>query len=169
MKKIMITALLALFLSGCDNSPPAPYGFKWGQSVEEIQKLNLAGEGCSLATCTLENTPDNTDGITFLIFAPDAGLVQILHSEELARTDRKDVIDKFTKVTNNLNLIYGEPTTETVRVDDENNFFDCLDKIGCSDISAEYDNNGYKASVSVGIRNIDKKLAILTNYLKPKN
>ncbi|WP_272687761.1 hypothetical protein [Providencia sp. PROV079] len=169
MKKIMITALLALFLSGCDNSPPAPYGFKWGQSVEDIQKLNLDGEGCSLATCTLENSPDNTDGKTLLIFTPDAGLVQILHSEELERTNKTAVMDRFDNVIRNLKSTYGDPTSKKVKIDDESDFFACLDKIGCSDIYAEFIKGGYSVFVSIGIRNKDGKLAILTNYSKPLN
>ncbi|VEB68149.1 Uncharacterised protein [Providencia rustigianii] len=170
MKKIMITALLALFLSGCDNSPPAPYGFKWGQSMGEIKKLKLDGvDECSGITCSLSSTPDNTKGKTVLIFHNELGLVQVVHSEELAPTNKNAVMEIFSNAKNKLKSVYGDPTSEIIRVDNEHDFFACLDKLGCSKIKAEYDKVGYKAFVSVGIRDTDNKLAILTNFTKPIN
>ncbi|MER1932447.1 hypothetical protein KC918_08455, partial [Proteus mirabilis] len=92
MKKIMITALLALFLSGCDNNPPAPYGFKWGQSVEDIQKLNLEGDGCQFPVCQVTKTPSGVMGSTVLIFNKKLGLVQVLRSEVLSETNQQEIM-----------------------------------------------------------------------------
>ncbi|MEY1578881.1 hypothetical protein P2E05_12205 [Providencia stuartii] len=168
MKKIMITALLALFLSGCDNSPPAPYGFKWGQSMEEVKALNLEGVSeCSGITCVLSDTPDNTKGKTVIIFDHELGLVQVVHSEELEKVNKNIVLDRFSSVESKLALVYGEPVSKIIRIDNEYDFFACLDKLGCSTIKSEYEKEGYKASVSIGTRKIDNKLAILTDFTKP--
>ncbi|HEE8948389.1 TPA: hypothetical protein QH699_000025 [Providencia rettgeri] len=169
MKKIMITALLALFLSGCDNSPPAPYGFKWGQSVEDIQKLNLGGDGCDFPVCEVTKTPSGVTGSTVLIFNKKLGLVQVLRSEALGETSQQEVMKKFNNAVDEVNVAYGDPTNKIIKIEDESNFIACLNKIGCSKIKAEYDKEGYKVLVSVGIRDKDGKLAILTNYAKPLN
>ncbi|HHR6141156.1 TPA: hypothetical protein ACS72N_001440 [Providencia alcalifaciens] len=166
MKKIMITALLALFLSGCDNSPPAPYGFKWGQSMEEVKALNLKGN-CNIVTCTLTNTPDGTKGKTVLMFHDDLGLVQVLNSQETEKTSKQAIMNVFNRTGNELKSIYGDPVEKTTKVNDELDFIGCLEKIGCSEISEKYNKNGYQAYITVGVRQVDNKLAILTNFTKP--
>lgn len=169
MKKIMITALLALFLSGCDNSPPAPYGFKWGQSVEDIQKLNIAGASeCKDPACSVMETPSGAHGLTTLIFYKDSGLAQVIHSEPLNETNKDDVIAKFNHISNELKSIYGNPTSEIIRIDDEGNFINCLKQISCRDIKAEYNNiDGYRVFVSIGTRKEDGRLSIFTDHQRP--
>ncbi|MDD9339997.1 putative periplasmic lipoprotein [Providencia heimbachae] len=170
MKKIMITALLALFLSGCDNSPPAPYGFKWGQSVEEIQKLNLEGANeCKDPACSIMETPSGAHGLTTLIFYKESGLAQILHSELMDKTNKADVIAKFNHIGNELKSIYGNPVSETMRIDDEGDFFTCLERISCRDITAEYNKDDYQVFVTVGFNEKNGKPVIFTNYQRPLN
>lgn len=146
MKKIMITALLALFLSGCDNSPPAPYGFKWGQSVEDIKKLNLGGIICSGgAFCIVEEMPDHTRGHADLMFNNESKLVEILYTNtlEIMNTSEEQALNEYEQTITSLTAIYGIPIQNIKRLDESSNLFDCLQKAGCAEFATKFSKDGY--------------------------
>ncbi|MCY0801765.1 hypothetical protein N0398_12075 [Providencia rettgeri] len=170
MKKIMITALLALFLSGCDNSPPAPYGFKWGQSVEDIQKLNLDGIICYGGTvCNVEEMPDHTRGHAVLMFDNELKLVEILYTNtlEIMNTSEEQALNEYERAITNLTAVYGSPIQNIKRMDDSSNLFGCLQKAGCAEFATEFSKDGY----AVNLYMVDGKndtVFILTEYTIPK-
>ncbi|WP_374447277.1 hypothetical protein [Providencia sp.] len=153
MKKIMITALLALFLSGCDNSPPAPYGFKWGQSVEDIQKLNLDGIICYGGTvCNVEEMPDHTRGHAVLMFDNELKLVEILYTNtlEIMNTSEEQALNEYERAIINLTAVYGSPIQNIKRLDDASNLFGCLQKAGCAEFATEFSKDGYTVNLYMG-------------------
>ncbi|MEQ4640080.1 hypothetical protein ABN072_02215 [Providencia rettgeri] len=166
MKKIMITALLALFLSGCDNSPPAPYGFKWGQSMEEVKALNLKDTTCYSSSCFFKQTPDkNNNFTTMAIFDDKKGLFYISHVDDLniEGITRKEVLQRFEVASKKLEEKFGKPINSVSKIDDEINFVACLEEQNCSDISQEYDNeNGYNARLK--LKSIKGQIYIETEY-----
>ncbi|ENG4184591.1 hypothetical protein ABT230_001342 [Providencia rettgeri] len=170
MKKIMITALLALFLSGCDNSPPAPYGFKWGQSVEDIQKLNLDGIICYGGTvCNVEEMPDHTRGHAVLMFDNELKLVEILYTNtlEIMNTSEEQALNEYERAITNLTAVYGSPIQNIKRMDDSSNLFGCLQKAGCAEFATKFNKDGY----AVNLYMVDGKndaVFILTEYTIPK-
>ena len=146
MKKIMITALLALFLSGCDNSPPAPYGFKWGQTMEDIQKLNLDEIRCYGGTfCSVEEMPDHTRGHAVLMFDNELKLVEILYTNtlEIMNASEEQALNEYEREITSLTAIYGSPIQNIKRLDDASNLFDCLQKAGCAEFAAKFSKDGY--------------------------
>ncbi|WP_368884467.1 hypothetical protein [Providencia vermicola] len=152
MKKIMITALLALFLSGCDNSPPAPYGFKWGQSVEDIQKLNLDGIICyEGAVCNVEEMPDHTRGQAVLMFNKESKLVEILYTNtlEIMNTSEEQALNEYEREIASLTAIYGPPIQNIKRLDDTSNLLDCLQKADCAEFTTNFSKDGYDVNLQM--------------------
>lgn len=170
MKKIMITALLALFLSGCDNSPPAPYGFQWGQSVEDIQKLNLDGIICyGETTCNVEEMADHTRGHAVLMFNKESKLVHILHTGtlEIINTSEEQALNEYEQAITSLTAIYGPPIQNIKRLNDTSNLFGCLQKAGCAEFAAKFSKDGY----TVNLYMVDGKnnmIKILADYATPQ-
>ncbi|MEQ4706988.1 MULTISPECIES: hypothetical protein [Providencia] len=153
MKKIMITALLALFLSGCDNSPPAPYGFKWGQSVEDIQKLNLDGIICyGETTCNVEEMADQTRGHAVLMFNNESKLVEILYTNTLKimNTSEEQALNEYEREIASLTAIYGPPIQNIKRLDDASNLFGCLQRTGCAEFAAKFSKDGHIVNLYMG-------------------
>ena len=136
--------------------------------MADIQKLNIAGASeCKDPACSIMVTPSGAHGLTTLIFYKDSGLAQVVHSEPLNETNKDDVMARFNHISNELKSIYGNPTSEIIRIDDENNFIDCLKQISCRDIKAEYNKDGYRAFISIGTRKKDGRLFIFTDHQRP--
>ncbi len=153
MKKIMITALLALFLSGCDNSPPAPYGFKWGQTMEDIQKLNLDEIRCYGGTfCSVEEMPDHTRGHAVLMFDNELKLVEILYTNtlEIMNASEEQALNEYERAITNLTAVYGSPIQNIKRMDDSSNLFACLQKAGCAEFATAFSKDGYAVNLDMG-------------------
>ncbi|HEM8304118.1 TPA: hypothetical protein U2M51_000298 [Providencia rettgeri] len=166
MKKIMITALLALFLSGCDNSPPAPYGFKWGQTKESVKALNLKDTNCNFEnSCTFQETPDGHDAaILFTTFHDKLGLFYIFYTENFDQkaTTKDEAFELYEQAGNKLQKVYGEPVNKTHIIKDESNFFNCLASQDCGDVNMDFDKDGYKANLRMSVSNQGKTHLIYT-------
>lgn len=160
MKKIMITALLALLLSGCDNNPPAPYGFKWGQTKESVKVLNLKDTDCNLGhSCTFKETPDGHNAaILFATFHDKLGLFYIVYAENFDQkaTTREQAFELYEQAGNKLQKVYGAPINKTHTIKDESDFFNCLASQDCGDVNMNFDKDGYKVNLRMNVSNQGK-------------
>lgn len=160
MKKIMITALLALFLSGCDNNPPAPYGFKWGQTKESVKVLNLKDTDCNAGhSCTFKETPDGHNAaILFATFHDKLGLFYIIYAENFDQkaTTREQAFELYEQAGNKLQKVYGLPVNKTHTIKDESDFFNCLGSQDCGDVNMNFDKDGYKVNLRMNVSNQGK-------------
>ncbi|WP_272656997.1 hypothetical protein [Providencia sp. PROV157] len=58
MKRILAVAAVVALLAGCDSKPDAPFGLKWGQSMESVSFIQdiHCEEGASKTACAFGNT-----------------------------------------------------------------------------------------------------------------
>ncbi|MCW2255709.1 hypothetical protein M2263_001800 [Providencia alcalifaciens] len=57
MKRILAAIALAALITGCDSKPDAPFGLKWGQSMDSVSFIkdgDCEKEG-GVTTCTFDN------------------------------------------------------------------------------------------------------------------
>ncbi|WGL99178.1 hypothetical protein QE177_04665 [Arsenophonus sp. aPb] len=147
MKRVMLAALAVIVLSGCDNRPDAPFGFKWGQSVEEIKKLNLKDIDCSegkdkykgQAFCTAKTSPDDKSEYNeyFLEFTENKGLFNIVRMRLYDKSALVNVKKIFEKLNNQIKNEYGKPIKINDRTD-ENVYFSCLADDSCEELKTVY-------------------------------
>ncbi|EMG9288722.1 hypothetical protein ACN1OJ_004058 [Providencia stuartii] len=59
MKRTLVAIALAVLITGCDSKPDAPFGLKWGQSMESVGfiKDGDCERKRAETICTFDNTP----------------------------------------------------------------------------------------------------------------
>lgn len=59
MKRILAVAAVVALLAGCDSKPDAPFGLKWGQSMDSVSFINdgHCEKKRAETICTFDNTP----------------------------------------------------------------------------------------------------------------
>nr|WP_282560587.1 hypothetical protein [Providencia sp. R33] len=59
MKRILAVAAVVALLAGCDSKPDAPFGLKWGQSMDSVSfiKDGDCEKKRDETVCTFDNTP----------------------------------------------------------------------------------------------------------------
>ncbi|HEM8291490.1 TPA: hypothetical protein U2M59_000729 [Providencia stuartii] len=57
MKKLLLVVSIALFITGCDSKPDAPFGLKWGQSMDSVSfiKDGDCEKEDGITTCKFDN------------------------------------------------------------------------------------------------------------------
>ncbi|WP_323159296.1 hypothetical protein, partial [Pseudomonas marginalis] len=57
MKRTLAAIALAVLVTGCDSKPDAPFGLKWGQSMESVSFINDGNcdKEDGITTCKFDN------------------------------------------------------------------------------------------------------------------
>ena len=162
MKRTLAAIALAVLVTGCDSKPDAPFGLKWGQSVDSVKKLGLSGLSCDdgykgeLITCHSGSSPLKQNGKFMLTFNDPKykGLVTIARSYD-STTDKKLLFEQFNKEKVNLEKEYGAPVKSLEQYDESRDFFFCLSDDSCADIKADYESDGVMSGVKMHSKDKD--------------
>lgn len=161
MKRLaIISIVMCLFIAGCDQKPEAPFGFKWGQSISEVEKLGLSkfkvdGEPTYLQIASVDSAPQEVyDAKWFILsFMPDSGLMGItMYSKGV--DENSYYFNTGRALYNKLSLMledkYGKPISVNEKVDkDGDDFYLCLQNKSCGSWLREYSKDGVKVTLSV--------------------
>ncbi len=149
-----------MLLAGCDNKPDAPFGFKWGQTVEDIKKESLPGFKVSGNTdstqfIVVKQSPEvEVDADYFLLFlSPSQGLDGVnmfskgVDSESFYFNEGKSLYGKLSSM---LEEKYGKPVKVIEKVEkDGDDFYFCLQEKSCGSWSRWYEKDGVRIELSV--------------------
>ncbi len=158
VKKLFILGL-ALFLQGCDNKPVAPFGFKWGQTVEQTINQNLEGAEISdkndvIAFISADSAPEPVqyEGRYYLSFMKGLGLTSASFSTNVDRNSYffNQGRNIYSSISQKLEEKYGAPVKINENVSrDGNEFYECLKHESCGQWSREYSKDGMKVILRV--------------------
>ncbi|CNE63478.1 Uncharacterised protein [Yersinia rohdei] len=161
MKRLaIISIVMCLFIAGCDQKPEAPFGFKWGQSLSEVEKLELSkfkvdGEPTFMQFASVDNAPQEVyDAQWFqLAFMPASGLMGITMFSN-GVDENSYYFNTGRTLYNKLSLMledkYGKPKEISEKVNkDGNDFYFCLQDKTCGTWQREYSKDGVNVTLSV--------------------
>lgn len=162
MRSILAIGVLtcSIALVGCDNKPNAPFGFKWGQTVDDIKKENLPGfevhgDSGLVQFVTVKNAPsDAYDASSFhLSFMPINGLTGItmfskgVDASSYYFNDGKTLYNKLAAM---LEEKYGKPVKVNEKVTkDGDDFYFCVQDKSCGSWTREYEKDGVHVELTV--------------------
>ncbi|WP_145574174.1 hypothetical protein [Yersinia alsatica] len=162
MKKVAAILIIAcsIVLAGCDQKPQAPFGFKWGQSVEDVKKLSLPdfkvdGEANTVQIVSTDGAPSKVyDAERFLlVFMPHLGLTNIkMYSKSVDENSFyfNNGRSLYLKLSSMLEEKYGIPKKITEKADkDGDDFYFCLQDESCGVWSREYEKDNVKVTLKV--------------------
>lgn len=158
MKKFFYIFIACVFISGCDSKPDAPFGFEWGQSVQDVSKLNIDGLKINdhkmmvFATANTAPKPAQYDGKYHLTFTPMYGLKGVSFSTAVDENSwffnqGRRVYDD---ISSQLEEKYGPPKQIVEKVErDGAQFYSCLKEEGCGKWERTYEYRGMIVTLSV--------------------
>lgn len=162
MKKVAAILIIAcsIVLAGCDQKPQAPFGFKWGQSAEDVKKLGLPdfkldGDPGGLQFAYTKRAPSEVyDADRFsLVFMPHLGLTNVRMSSKLVDENSfyfNNGRMLYLKLSSMLEEKYGPPKIITEKADkDGDNFYNCLQDESCGAWEREYEKDNVKVKLKV--------------------
>lgn len=169
MKRILAVAAVVALLAGCDSKPDAPFGFEWGQSVDNVKKLGLSRLSCGdehkdgFTLCHSESSPSGERGEFIFAFNDPKykGLVTI-DKKYKATNDKELLLEQYNKEKLDLDKKYGSPVKSSNQYDENRDFFFCLSDESCAEIKADYENDGVMSGVE--IRSKDKNSGYISVY-----
>lgn len=152
-------AVISILLSGCDAKPDAPFGLKWGESVNSLLKRNLneakvSGSEDTIMFVNSKSAPDPApyNGRYHFAFLPDIGLYAVSYS---AWVDENGVFfnqgkEVYNSISKKLQEKYGPPSAirESVKRDGIE-FYSCLKEDGCGEWSRDYQYKGMTVTLVV--------------------
>ncbi|MEQ1965391.1 hypothetical protein ABLB69_20120 [Xenorhabdus khoisanae] len=121
MKKIILIILTFFTINQlafglAKDEPQAPFGFKWGMTIDEVRKLDLKKfneyQDKLVYTVRIESAPIESkyDGEYFLDFFPlNRGLRSITFGVNDSGKNFDKLKEKFNFIASNLNNKYGSP------------------------------------------------------------
>lgn len=161
MKRLaIISIVMCLFIAGCDQKPEAPFGFKWGQSISEVEKLGLSkfktdSEPNFMQFASVDNAPQEVyDAKWFqLAFMPASGLMGITMFSK-GVDENSYYFNTGRTLYNKLSLMledkYGKPKEISEKVNkDGDDFYFCLQDKTCGTWQREYSKDGVNITLSV--------------------
>ncbi|MBG5929209.1 hypothetical protein [Providencia rettgeri] len=131
IKGILFTLILVL-ASGCTTKKlDAPYGFKWGQTPEDIKKLQLKGLQCTEfqeggALCSSANSPQIANKLFLLMFSREKNTLMLVSSQGKDSRDQSVILAEYDAINQKMFEVYGLPK-QTIERYKRNVYF--LDKI----------------------------------------
>lgn len=159
MKKLLAVAVAVLFIAGCDSKPDAPFGFKWGQTVNETVAQNLKnsdvrGDESLVSFIHADSAPEPVQykGRYFLTFYPEFGLTT---ASFLTEVDEESVFFNqgrviYNQINKKLEEKYGPPSKVDENVErDGAEFYSCIKEKGCGKWERSYHKNGMNVKISV--------------------
>lgn len=159
MKNTILVALLVVLVSGCDSKPKAPFGFEWGQTVDETISQNLKGAKVSdkdsfLAFVSAESAPEPVqyEGKYFLSFTKGLGLTSATFSTGVDKNGYffNQGRTTYNSIAQKLEEKYGKPKKVTENVErDGNEFYECIKNESCGQWEREYSKDGMKIILKV--------------------
>ncbi|WP_145562697.1 hypothetical protein [Yersinia aldovae] len=162
MKKVAAILIIAcsIVLAGCDQKPQAPFGFKWGQSVEDVKNLNLPnfkldGEANTVQIVSTDGSPSKAyDAERFiLVFIPPLGLTNVKMYSKLVDENSfyfNNGRNLYSKLSSMLEEKYGPPKKVTEKADrDGDSFYNCLQEESCGVWKREYEKDNVKVTLRV--------------------
>lgn len=160
MKKLIFIITCVIGLYGCDNKPEAPFGFKWGQSVEDVKKLSLPnfkveGDPNLVQFVHVDGSPNKELDAErfFLVFEPNDGLTTITMQSKSVDKDGyyfKEGRELYQKLSLTLEDKYGPPKKIVEKVErDDVSFYFCLKEESCGVWKREYEKNGVTVVLEV--------------------
>ncbi|WP_369488416.1 hypothetical protein [Providencia huaxiensis] len=131
IKGILFTLILVL-VSGCTTKKlDAPYGFKWGQTPEQIRKLHLKGLQCTEfqeggALCSSTDSPQIANKLFLLMFSRENNTLMLVSSQGKDSRDQSAILAEYDAINQKMFEVYGLPM-QTIERYKRNVYF--LDKI----------------------------------------
>ena len=151
--------LAAIFLlTGCDNKPDAPFGFKWGQTIQQTIDQKLAGTKVNntgfvgFISADTAPKPASFEGRYFLGFMGGLGLTSVSFSTPVEANGyffnqgRKVYGDMSQK----LEQKYGSPVEIKEKVSrDGADFYECIKDESCGTWQRKYQKDGMTITLNV--------------------
>lgn len=102
--------MLAVLITGCDSKQDAPFGFKWGQSVNDVEsvmqtKINCLYDKKLIISCRTKISPSGDVGdfiLTFNNYTEAVGLVAITTQDGEVATKQAELSGDGTIVNHYL-------------------------------------------------------------------
>ncbi len=146
------------FLTGCDNKPDAPFGFKWGQTIQQTIDQKLAGTKVNntgfvgFISADTAPKPASFEGRYFLGFMGGLGLTSVSFSTPVDANGyffnqgRKVYGDMSQK----LEQKYGSPVEIKEKVSrDGADFYECIKDESCGTWQRKYQKDGMTITLNV--------------------
>lgn len=115
MVKGILIVLLAFVVSGChSNKLEAPYGFTWGQTPDDLKRLNLKGLQCtefqeSGALCSTTNSPKIKGRLFLLMFSREENTLMLISAQGKDSRDQAVILAEYDEINQKMYEKYGLP------------------------------------------------------------
>lgn len=160
VKKTIFVFVGCLLLSACDKKPEAPFGFEWGQTIEDVKDKKLtsfkADEDMKfMQFASAKSAPKNAyDAESYsLAFLPVSGLSIItMYSKGLDSRTQEPIQAKklYEKISGMLQEKYGNPLEINEHVNrDGAEFYDCLTNESCGQWKRQYKKEGVSVILEI--------------------
>ncbi|EMF4673469.1 hypothetical protein L3033_003835 [Providencia stuartii] len=150
MKRTLAAIALAVLITGCDSKPDAPFGLKWGQTIDEVKKTASNEFECEVG----DRITICVDGFATMefpsmqsvmyYFAKNEGLVQIdLRSKAFDKgaNEATESINDFSKISELIKKDYNPKSEE--QLNDKENLF----RFNGYTMSVKVDDSGLRSDV----------------------
>lgn len=147
-----------LFLAGCDNKPDAPFGFKWGQTIQQTVDQKLAGTKVDdsgfigFISADTAPAPASFNGRYFLGFIGGLGLTSVSFSTPV---DTNGYFFNEGKVVygdmdQKLHQKYGSPVEIKEEVSrDGAEFYECIKNDSCGIWQRKFQKDGMTVTLKM--------------------
>ncbi|OBU11434.1 hypothetical protein AYY17_01490 [Morganella psychrotolerans] len=158
MRKFIISGIMAVLLSGCagsgSNTPDAPYGFKWGQTPEELSELNLNELDCTETSdggklCSSLESPDIKKQFFMTVFSPEGKGLNGISRFGLWSRDQTVLLSEYDKINAEMEAQYGQPEGINEEYDRNTPFLEKIAKGKIGQFKRKYEKEGVEIVVGI--------------------
>ncbi|MEX9851593.1 MULTISPECIES: hypothetical protein [Providencia] len=154
IKGILFTLILVL-VSGCTTKKlDAPYGFKWGQTPEQIRKLHLKGLQCTEfqeggALCSSTDSPQIANKLFLLMFSRENNTLMLVSSQGKDSRDQSAILAEYDAINQKMFEVYGLPMQTIERYKRDVYFLDKISDDETTPFKRVYEKSGMQIMVGI--------------------
>ncbi|MCD2530018.1 hypothetical protein LPL65_18540 [Providencia huaxiensis] len=154
IKGILFTLILVL-VSGCTTKKlDAPYGFKWGQTPEQIRKLHLKGLQCTEfqeggALCSSTDSPQIVNKLFLLMFSRENNTLMLVSSQGKDSRDQSAILAEYDAINQKMFEVYGLPMQTIERYKRDVYFLDKISDDETTPFKRVYEKSGMQIMVGI--------------------
>lgn len=155
MIKGVLTTLLIVLATGCSTSKlDAPYGFQWGQTLDDLKKLRLKELQCTEfqdggALCSVASSPQVKNRLFLLMFSREENSLMLISAQGKDSRDQTVILAEYDEINQKMYELYGL-SKQTIEGYNRDTFF--LDKISDDEstpFKRVYEKNGMQIMVAI--------------------
>ncbi|MGG4607367.1 hypothetical protein [Providencia sp. Me31A] len=155
MIKGILTILFIVLVTGCTtNKLDAPYGFKWGQTPDDLKKLHLKELQCTEfqeggALCSVAGSPHVSNRLFLLMFSREENRLMLISAQGKDSRNQEVILAEYDEINQKMYKLYGLPKQTIERYKRDTFFLDKISDDETTPFKRVYEKNGMQIMVGI--------------------